>query len=102
MEPDPIIPPNGSVLVVGGSDEVEILLAGEIDMTVRGDLLRAAQLVAAQPAPSVIVNVAQVTFADSTLLHGLAALRQICASVGTTVVVRDPAPAIARLIALRS
>jgi anti-sigma B factor antagonist len=90
----------GSVLLRRDEEQVHILVTGEVDMSVADDFYRATALVAAEPAPAIILDVAAVTFADSTLLHGIARLHRISKTTGATLVIANPSPSIHRLLAI--
>lgn len=58
------------VTTSGGADQAVVALAGECDLTVR-DELTAVLLAAVDRAPLVLVDLAALTFLDSSGIHAL-------------------------------
>jgi anti-anti-sigma factor len=78
--------------------EVELLLVGEIDYDT-AQQLRAAITAALRGSIDVLaVNLAGVTFIDSTGVGTLVVARRICADLGVSLLVRDANPFVARLL----
>jgi anti-sigma B factor antagonist len=81
-------------------DGVEIALAGEMDLSnaaAVGDALEA--IVNARPA-TVSVDLAELSFLDSTGLHCLLDAAEKAATVGCQLVVRRPGPTVLRIFAI--
>src|SRR4029077_12691495 len=86
--------------VVSGDAEVVVSLEGELDLatvTPLGGLLR--KIIEGGP-PTVAVDLARVTFLDSTGLHCLVDAAQTAATVGRQLVVRRPSASVVRVLAI--
>jgi anti-anti-sigma regulatory factor len=67
------LPPVGQAFALIGIDRGTVVLRGEIDLALAGILARLAETVP-KLSPRVVVDAAEVTFADSTLVDFLAEL----------------------------
>jgi len=86
--------------VTSTDEEVSVVLTGEVDLSTRvalADLLRG--VIAAKPA-RVVVDLAQVSFLDSTGIHTLLTAAQAATDVGGTLVVRNPTNIVMRVITI--
>jgi anti-anti-sigma factor len=99
------IPPEWPHLVVqvvprsGG--RVCVIGHGEIDMTSVGALADTVTTVLAQESPSHIeVNLAEVTFMDSSGVNALVACRAAAERVGCRITVSHPQPPVRRILGI--
>jgi anti-anti-sigma factor len=86
--------------VTSTDDEVIVMLAGEVDLSTGatlGELLRGA--LEAKPA-RVVVDLAQVSFLDSTGIHTLLTAAQAADDVGCTLTVRNPTDIVMRVLTI--
>lgn len=73
-------------------------LAGEIDLDALDAMDTATETVVGLAPASVIVDVAAVTFIDSSGLNALLALRKRGAEIGTSVTLLNPSPQVTALL----
>ena len=86
--------------VTSADDEVSVTLTGEVDLSTGaalGDLL--SGVVDAKPA-RVVVDLARVSFLDSTGIHTLLIAARGAADVGCTLVVRNPSDMVMRVLTI--
>jgi anti-sigma B factor antagonist len=83
-----------------GQRELQLSLRGEIDYESAQDLRAAVTSALDGRIDRLIVNLAGVTFLDSTGIGTLVVARRICHGCGVTLHIREPNPFIARLFAV--
>lgn len=86
--------------VTSTENEITVALTGEVDLSTGdalGEVLRGA--VDAKPT-RVVVDLAQVSFLDSTGIHVLLTASQSAADGGCTLVVRNPSDMIMRVLTI--
>ena len=76
-----------------------VTLRGEIDMSGVGDLRHAIAPFLA-PGQTVVMDLSEVTFADSTLLNVLAEARRELDSAGGALLVRNPSEVARRILTI--
>jgi anti-anti-sigma factor len=86
-------------LAVEVSQVAIITLRGEVDMAGVGDLRHAIEPFLA-PGQMVVMDLSEVTFADSTLLKVLAEARNELHNAGGSLLVRNPSTATRRLLTI--
>jgi anti-anti-sigma factor len=86
-------------LVVEVSQVAIIVLKGEVDLSGIGDLQDAIEPFLA-PGQTVVMDLSEVTFADSTLLKVLAQARGRLSSAGGSLMVRNPSDQARRLLTI--
>jgi stage II sporulation protein AA (anti-sigma F factor antagonist) len=86
-------------LSVEVSQVAVVTLRGEVDMSGVGDLRHAIAPVLA-PGQTVVMDLSEVTFADSTLLNVLAEARRELASAGGALLVRNPSETARRILTI--
>lgn len=77
---------------------VELVLSGEIDYATSMEFRAAMTAVLDGITTVVIVDLAGVTFLDSTGVGTLVVARRICADVGVSLLIREVNPFVARLL----
>jgi anti-anti-sigma factor len=87
------------LLTVEVSQVAIIVLRGEIDMAVLGDLQGAIEPFLA-PDQTVVLDLSEVTFADSTLLRVLTDARGRISDAGGALLVRNPSDQTRKLLTL--
>jgi len=80
--------------------ELQLSLRGEIDYESAQDLRAAVTSALDGNIDRLVVNLAGVTFLDSTGIGTLVVARRICLGCGVTLTIRDASPFIARLFAV--
>jgi len=80
--------------------ELQLSLRGEVDYESAQDLRIAVQSALDESVDRLVVNLAGVTFIDSTGIGMLVVARRICHQCGVTLHIRDASPFIARLFAV--
>jgi anti-sigma B factor antagonist len=83
-----------------GSRQVEIILHGEVDYETAQHLRTAVSSMLDGKIDTIVVNLAGVTFLDSTGIGTLVVARRICHDLGVAVKVREANPFVARLFAV--
>jgi anti-sigma B factor antagonist len=84
----------------GDAQVVELAMAGELDLAAAPALAAALDAVARSGVNVVVVNMAAVTFIDSTGLHALLDAKQALATTGGRLHLTEPSPAATRLFQL--
>lgn len=86
------------VLMVGSVDgHVELAVSGEIDLSTAGDLRTAVNAELDGHAGRVVLDMAAVSFIDSSGLNALIEVHQALGDRGGSLVVRSPSQAVRRL-----
>lgn len=80
------------------ADGLVIQLEGELDVASCGDAVAFTERLLSQWHGAVIIDLAAVSFTDSTGLNFLARLNRRVSGSGARFVVRDPSPIVRRLI----
>ena len=83
----------------GGPGRTVVTLDGECDLAVRAELT-AALLTAVSGAQTVVVDLAQVTFIDSTGVHGLVTAHHAALAAGGRLHVRNATGPVATVLEL--
>jgi anti-sigma B factor antagonist len=81
-----------------GGDEVEVAIAGEMDLATTGPLGQALGLVLDAKPVTVSLDVAEVSFLDSSGIRCLVGAAERAAEVGSHLVVRNPTPMVLRVL----
>jgi anti-sigma B factor antagonist len=83
-----------------GQRELTLTLQGEIDYESAQDLRAEVTSALNRSVDTLVINLAGVTFIDSTGIGTLVVARRICHGCGVTLHIRQPNPFIARLFAV--
>jgi anti-anti-sigma factor len=83
-----------------GQRELTLTLQGEIDYESAQDLRAEVTSALNRSVDTLVINLAAVTFIDSTGIGTLVVARRICHGCGVTLHIREPNPFIARLFAV--
>ena len=75
-------------------------LVGELDLYTSSDLREGLRALVGQGATLVVVDLADVTFADSTAMAVLVAAVKLLRAVGGELVLKDPQPAVTKVLKL--
>lgn len=88
--------------ITTGSDQpgqVVLAISGDLDLASADELLRhAADALKRTDLQTLVLDLSEVTFIDSTGISALVAIRNNAASQTVTLVLRRPAPRVRRLI----
>jgi anti-anti-sigma factor len=87
------------VEVVQGAGEVVVHLRGEVDISTVGALRDAVEPFMA-PQQTVVLDLTEVTFADSALLNALVQARGAMDEVGGSLLLRNPSVLTRRLLTI--
>ncbi len=85
------------VEVLTGAEPVQVLVSGEIDLATAGQITAA---LAELTGHDVIVDLSQVAFIDSSGLSSLIVAHKNITAAGGTLMLRNPSPTAATLLAL--
>jgi anti-anti-sigma factor len=96
-----MLPQRDTVVVLSDVDDATVLiyLTGDLDLRAEPDLTRAISHLHAAGHRGVVVDLAELTFAGSTLPNFLVRVRNALPA-GGTLVVRHPSPAARRILRL--
>lgn len=84
--------------VRAAADEIDVAIAGEIDIASAGPLTRALTQVLQRKPVMVTIDLAEVSFLDSSGIRCLLDASKRAESVGSHLVVRNPTPMVLRVM----
>ena len=88
-------------LSLAQAEAIVLTLGGDIDVATSGDVLAAGLgVLGSRHCSTLCLDLAGVTFLDSTGIGALVSLRNAAGDYGRTLVLRDPSPATTRLLQL--
>ena len=88
-----------TVEVVAADGRVMVHLRGEVDMSTVAEVRDSIEPFLA-PSQTVVLDLSEVTFADSSLLNVLVQARGELSKAGGSLLVRNPSPSARRLLTL--
>jgi anti-anti-sigma factor len=89
---------NFTTTAEAGADRTRLLIAGELDLTTRDDLINAAARALEQTATVLDLDLCGVSFCDSSGLSGVLAVARLAETAGKRVVVSNPGPQVRRTL----
>jgi anti-sigma B factor antagonist len=86
-----------TISIAGPAGEV-LLASGALDLQSRDDLLEAGRTLLNGPIPTLVLDLAGITFIDSSGIGALVTLSSDAADSGIGFVLRNPSPRVTRIL----